>query len=87
LLSNLEWKMARAANDLSGRDIILETQKFRGFSILGVSKARTVVVIKTSLSPGFVGIPNPLFAADNTLIFFADAQKVTLEIIISIKEA
>jgi len=52
-----------------------------------VSKARTVVVIKTSLSPGFVGIPNPLFAADNTLIFFADAQKVTLEIIISIKEA
>ena len=55
--------------------------------ILEESEARTAVVIKRSLSPGFVGIPNPLFVADNTLIFFADAQKVTLEIIVSIKEA
>lgn len=58
-----------------------------GMPILEVGKARTVVVIKRSLSPGFAGIPNPLFAADNTLMFFADAQKAVLEIIASLKEA
>jgi NAD(P) transhydrogenase subunit beta len=45
------------------------------------------VVIKRSLSPGFAGIPNPLFAAENTLMFFSDAQKAVLEIIAAIKEA
>jgi len=34
--------------------------------ILDVDHARTVIVIKRSLSPGFAGIPNPLFANDNT---------------------
>jgi NAD(P) transhydrogenase subunit beta len=49
--------------------------------ILNVDKARTVIVIKRSLSPGFAGIPNPLFAADNTLMFFADAKKGITEIV------
>ncbi|MFH1574119.1 MAG: NAD(P)(+) transhydrogenase (Re/Si-specific) subunit beta, partial [Acidobacteriota bacterium] len=39
-----------------------------GMPILDVDKSRTVVVVKRSLSPGFAGIPNPLFAADNTLM-------------------
>jgi NAD(P) transhydrogenase subunit beta len=46
-----------------------------GMPILDVDKARTVIVIKRSLSPGFAGIPNPLFAADNTLMYFADGKK------------
>jgi NAD(P) transhydrogenase subunit beta len=58
-----------------------------GMPILEVDRARTVVVIKRSLSPGFAGIPNPLFAAENTLMFFSDAQKAVLEIIAAIKEA
>jgi len=58
-----------------------------GMPILEVGKARTVVVIKRSLSPGFAGIPNPLFAADNTLMFFADAEKAVLAIIAALKEA
>ena len=57
-----------------------------GMPILEVDKARTVVVIKRSLSPGFAGIPNPLFAADNTLMFFSDAQKAILDIIAAVKE-
>lgn len=52
-----------------------------GMPILNVDKARTVIVIKRSLSPGFAGIPNPLFAADNTLMFFNDGQKAIREII------
>jgi NAD(P) transhydrogenase subunit beta len=56
-----------------------------GMPIIDVDKARTVIVIKRSLSPGFAGIPNPLFAADNTLMLFGDAQKAVLDIIAAIK--
>ncbi|MCH7918896.1 MAG: NAD(P)(+) transhydrogenase (Re/Si-specific) subunit beta [Planctomycetes bacterium] len=57
-----------------------------GMPIINVDKARTVVVIKRSLSPGFAGIPNPLFAADNTLMLFGDAKKAIHEIIAAVKE-
>ncbi len=58
-----------------------------GMPILDVDKARTVVVIKRSLSPGFAGIPNPLFAADNTLMLFDDGKKGVLDLIAALKEA
>jgi len=57
-----------------------------GMPIIDVDKARTVVVIKRSLSPGFAGIPNPLFAADNTLMFFADGKKAISDLIHAVKE-
>ena len=41
-----------------------------GMPILDVDKSDVVVVIKRSLSPGFAGISNPLFAADNVLMLF-----------------
>ena len=50
-------------------------------------KARTVIVIKRSLSPGFAGIPNPLFAADNALMLFGDGEKVIRDIIAAVKES
>jgi NAD(P) transhydrogenase subunit beta len=58
-----------------------------GMPIIDVDKARTVVVIKRSLSPGFAGIPNPLFALDNSLMLFADGKKAILDIISAIKES
>jgi proton-translocating NAD(P)+ transhydrogenase subunit beta len=58
-----------------------------GMPILDVDKAKTVVVVKRSLSPGFAGIPNPLFAADNTLMFFHDGKKAILELIAALKAA
>ncbi|MCC7341415.1 MAG: NAD(P)(+) transhydrogenase (Re/Si-specific) subunit beta [Bryobacterales bacterium] len=57
-----------------------------GMPILDVDKAHTVVVVKRSLSPGFAGIPNPLFAADNTLMFFSDGKKAVNDIIAAVKE-
>jgi NAD(P) transhydrogenase subunit beta len=57
-----------------------------GMPIIDVDKATTVVVVKRSLSPGFAKIPNPLFAADNTLMFFGDAKKAMLELATSIKD-
>jgi NAD(P) transhydrogenase subunit beta len=62
------------------------TSPIAGMPIIDVDKARTVVVIKRSLSPGFAGIPNPLFAADNTLMFFNDGKKAVLELLAAIKE-
>jgi len=58
-----------------------------GMPIIDVDKARTVVVIKRSLRPGFAGIPNPLFALDNTLMFFNDGKKAILDIISAVKES
>jgi NAD(P) transhydrogenase subunit beta len=57
-----------------------------GMPIIEVDKARTVIVIKRSLSPGFAGIPNPLFAADNTLMLFGDGQQAVLDIVNAVKE-
>jgi NAD(P) transhydrogenase subunit beta len=57
-----------------------------GMPIIEVDKARTVVVVKRSLSPGFAGIPNPLFAADNCLMLFGDGKKALLELLAAVKE-
>jgi NAD(P) transhydrogenase subunit beta len=57
-----------------------------GMPILDVDKARTVVVVKRSLSPGFAGIPNPLFAADNTLMYFADGKKAVLDLTAALQQ-
>ena len=57
-----------------------------GMPILNVDKAKTVVVVKRSLSAGFAGLPNPLFAKDNTLMLFGDGKQAILDITTAIKE-
>jgi NAD(P) transhydrogenase subunit beta len=47
-----------------------------GMPILDVDKARTVMVIKRSMSPGFAGIDNELYSMDRTLMVFGDAKAV-----------
>ena len=58
-----------------------------GMPILNVDEAQSVVVIKRSLGPGFAGVPNPLFAADNTLMLFGDGKQMILELVEALKQA
>jgi NAD(P) transhydrogenase subunit beta len=76
------------ANDVVNpvaRDVDDPNNPIAGMPIVEVDKAKTVVVIKRSLSPGFAGIPNPLFAADNTLMLFADAKRALTDIVAALK--
>ncbi|MCH7521508.1 MAG: NAD(P)(+) transhydrogenase (Re/Si-specific) subunit beta [Candidatus Marinimicrobia bacterium] len=57
-----------------------------GMPILNVDEARAVVIIKRSLSPGFAGIANPLFAADNALMLYGDAKQIVTELTAALKE-
>ncbi|MDA0738285.1 MAG: NAD(P)(+) transhydrogenase (Re/Si-specific) subunit beta [Nitrospirae bacterium] len=62
------------------------TSAIAGMPIINVDKAKTVVNIKRSLSPGFAGIPNPLYAMDNSLMLFGDGKKAILDIIAALKD-
>jgi len=62
------------------------TSPIAGMPIIEVDKCRTVIVIKRSLSPGFAGIPNPLFALPNALMLYADGQQAVLDIAKAVKE-
>jgi NAD(P) transhydrogenase subunit beta len=57
-----------------------------GMPILDVDKAKTVVVIKRSLSHGFAGIPNPLFVADNAIMLFGDGRQMVQAVTRALKE-
>jgi|AntRauTorcE11898_2_1112593.scaffolds.fasta_scaffold00018_55 NAD(P) transhydrogenase subunit beta len=74
------------ANDVVNPAAREENSAIAGMPIMDVDQAQTCVVIKRSLSPGFAGIPNPLFAKDNTLMLFGDGKKMIEEIVKEYKE-
>ncbi len=57
-----------------------------GMPILNVDKARTVMIVKRSLSPGFAGEDNELFYDKKTMMLFGDAKKMVTEIVKEVKE-
>jgi NAD(P) transhydrogenase subunit beta len=63
-----------------------DSSPIAGMPILEVDQARSVVVNKRSLSPGFSGIPNPLFARDNTNMLFGDAKESMQELVAAYEE-
>jgi NAD(P) transhydrogenase subunit beta len=52
-----------------------------GMPIIEADKARTVMVIKRSMNPGFAGIENELYYMDKTLMLFGDAKAYLSELV------
>ncbi len=57
-----------------------------GMPVLNVDEAKTVIVLKRSLNPGFAGIENELFYRDNTMMVFGDAKQTLTAIASHLKE-
>jgi NAD(P) transhydrogenase subunit beta len=57
-----------------------------GMPILDVDKAKTVVFVKRSMSPGFSGVDNELFYLPNTMMVFGDAKKVVGELVVAMRK-
>jgi NAD(P) transhydrogenase subunit beta len=70
------------ANDVTNPAARTETSSpIYGMPIIDVDKARTVMVIKRSMNPGFAGIDNPLYYMDKTLMLFGDAKAFVTSVI------
>ena len=57
-----------------------------GMPIIEVHNARTVFVLKRSMSSGFAGVQNPLFFRENTRMLFGDAKESIGGLVTEFKE-
>ncbi len=84
---NTDVAIVLGANDVCNPAAIEDpSSPIAGMPVLRVWDARTVFVIKRSLSAGYAGIRNELFQMDNALMCFGDAKKFVEELIAELKE-
>ena len=58
-----------------------------GMPVINVDEARTVFILKRSMSPGFSGVQNPLFFKENSRMLFGDAKTTISTLVSEFKEA
>jgi NAD(P) transhydrogenase subunit beta len=84
--SNTDAVLIVGANDVVNPAARDPGSIIAGMPILDVDRARRVIVMKRSLSPGFAGIDNDLFYMDNTLMFFGDAKESMSDLVREVRE-
>jgi NAD(P) transhydrogenase subunit beta len=84
--SNTDAVLIVGANDVCNPAARDPGSVIAGMPILDVDKARRVIVMKRSLSPGFAGIDNDLFYFDHTLMFFGDAKGSMSDLVRAVRE-
>ena len=78
---NNEFERADAAVVIGANDVLnpvardVKDSPLYGMPILNVDKAKSVIIIKRSLAPGFAGIDNPIFYMDKTMMLLPRCQK------------
>ena len=75
------------ANDVVNPEAHNPQSVIAGMPILDVDKAKSVIIMKRSLSPGFAGIDNPLFYMAHSLMFFGDAKGSMTDLVREVREA
>jgi H+-translocating NAD(P) transhydrogenase subunit beta len=83
---NCDVALVVGANDVCNPDARKPGNPVSGMPILDVDHAKSVVVIKRSMHPGYAGISNPLFTDPKTGMFFADAKQGLADITTAVKE-
>lgn len=75
------------ANDVVNPEAHNPQSVIAGMPILDVDKAKSVIIMKRSLSTGFAGIDNPLFYMDHTSMLFGDAKDSMNDLVREVREA
>ncbi|MFQ5689975.1 MAG: NAD(P)(+) transhydrogenase (Re/Si-specific) subunit beta [Gemmatimonadota bacterium] len=86
-MPNVDVAVVVGANDVvnpAARDD--PTSPIAGMPIIEVDRAKTSIVMKRSLSPGYAGVDNPLFYDPNNRMLFGDAAKSLARLIDEVKE-
>lgn len=89
---NPEFERADVALVIGANDVVNPDARdnpgspIYGMPILQVDKAKSTIVIKRSMKPGFAGIDNELFYKDKTMMLFGSAKDVVTDLVASVKE-
>jgi len=84
---NDEFRFVDVAIVIGANDVVNPAAKnnkaspIYGMPILNVDQARSVLVLKRSMAPGFAGIENELFYASNCMMVFGDARKTVQDFV------